>query len=1057
MFPSATTSYMVPAERVRRQWHAFEQWVDTVPRVAMEKEIAETSQNMDAKWTATPARNRSSKQDHEKNKTAFRRELEDGLVTLAREEWQRRLEQAGLRDEDWGEMTFKETLAAERLLGGDLDEEGMAIMESVARAEDDAGGAHALPGLTNVTRATNFSGYSFVSPMSLSIADDLDDDTFESIFPFEIPTSSGPESIASITDEIFDTPTSVPWGWRGDSSSYGVWSADTSQSSRQSSQTGSPERPPKPSLREQTSFPRPTEPGAPHQPESRASAAHRTRLAGPRYIGPQLTDPDPDDVLGDEEAAFERFKMETRVAKIREFHDEAARADIQLAQDISDARKTSRTWRADEPRRIAEHEARMCELRRVKEEERKEVVRAERHKRREAIRLRGQLRVAAVAVAVQTPTTAMGWGAAESPRQRLTQEVESNLLKMGGAPEPPVVPSAETRHERRQSLTTTMSASYSQPPPPPTRTAKPQPGRASQADWMAASVSDLLEAPPSISIASSTSSASSSQIHTTRPQVWIPPVEIVKAAPPKPVLKNTPLPPVVDPVASLFTSISAVATKQQPSLWPASSSSETSSTSSTGEPAPAVAAASKATNALPKKPVVSNANASKSSSKSQSPPAPAPSKVPSPPVASKVTSPQVSSKVSSPPAGKGPSPPVPVKGASQTISKGQTPSKAPIPPTAKGATPPTISKGPALTKAPSPPASTIVTPKPSDPPAPPPTSKKARVQAQAMEIQTPGASSSRTTLEQMQRPFIHKSLGSASGVDLWMAPPPQMGSAAPSVWVSSSSAAKKADSAKAPSSFSGSHSTQIDKAPSMPPQRLPLLAETIRPRRMSDPVSPSPRSFAFVDNAEVTADDLPSAFRKPKASKQKSKRVTVEEVSDEEDADSLEKLPVDSKVIFEPKPSVPTTMFSHIIDFTSDTPKPPTVAEGRAQAKHPPVPSTRDNTDGFLTSDGKSAKEKHVRWTPSALGSGNGSASPATSRSSLVETDNTPRAAVQETVPAPKGRRGRTSSLLQPATGVVERKGKGKGKERAVEPETEADFARFVMGATQDLTQARGL
>jgi len=181
-YSTLTSSYMQPSERVRRQWLAFEQWVETVPRVAMEKQILETFRDMDAKWNATPTRTRATKQDHDKDKAAFRRELEDGLVTLAREEWQRRLEVAGLKDEDWGEMAFTETLAVERLLGGDLDEEGMAIMERVARANDDTVISHTggLPALTNATRTSNSSGYSFVSPMSLSIADDDEGDGFES-------------------------------------------------------------------------------------------------------------------------------------------------------------------------------------------------------------------------------------------------------------------------------------------------------------------------------------------------------------------------------------------------------------------------------------------------------------------------------------------------------------------------------------------------------------------------------------------------------------------------------------------------------------------------------------------------------------------------------------------------------------------------------------------------------------------------------------------------------------------------------------------------------------
>lgn len=333
-------------------------------------------------------------------------------------------------------------------------------------------------------------------------------------------------------------------------------------------------------------------------------------------------------------------------------------------------------------------------------------------------------------------------------------------------------------------------------------------------------------------------------------------------------------------------------------------------------------------------------------------------------------------------------------------------------------------------------------------------------------MQTPGASSSRTTLEQMQRPFMHKSLGS----DSWIAPqmgsrPPPAASGGP-VWVSSSSAAKKVvDSAKVPLPSSNSHSTQIEKSTSMPPPRLPLLAETIRPRRMSDPVSPSPRSFAFPDNVhelKPAADAAPSGIlRKAKAKQGKSKRVTIEEVSDEEDADTQERLPVDSKVIFEPKPSVPPTMFSHIIDF-APTPPPATPStiqsDGPSRAGNPPA-LAKESGGGFLTGDGKLAKEKHVRWTPSTLGNGGGLAP----RSSLVENEELRVAleALETNVLSPpppsgakKGPRSRASSLLQ--SGTVDRKGKGKGKERAVEPEPDDDFTRYLKEATQDLTQMRG-
>ncbi|KAJ6484404.1 hypothetical protein C8R47DRAFT_1131286 [Mycena vitilis] len=1004
---SPAFSYMQPFERVRRQWHAFEQWVETVPRVAMEKEIFDTLQSMDAKWNATSARLRPSKQDHDKSKTAFRRELEDGLVTLAREEWQRRLQEVGLKDEDWGSMTFKETLAVERILGGDLDEEGMAIMESVARADDvEAVVAHAAVPLTNAARASNLSGYSFVSPMSLSIGDfDDEPDAYESIFASEILPSSAPESIV---DEIFDTPTSVPWGWTGDSRSYGIWSADTSQSSRQSSQTGSPERPPHKSISvDHAFFPRISEPLSQFQPES---TSHRTR--GPRYIGPQLTDDEP---AFDDEADFERFKMETRVIKIREFHEAAAQADIQLAQDIYNARKTNGPRADDEQRRIAEHEKRMVELRRSKEEERKEIVRIERAMRREAI-VQRQFR--------NTPTTA---SAAESPRQRLTQEVESKLKSGNGSivsPDP-VVPSAQTRRERRQSQSTIGRSS--------------RPMVASEPERLAASVPDLLEALTSrssstasstpVSISATSSSTSSSQT----PARWLPPPEIVKATVTTKASRKRASSTAVNFTAPVNAAPAATPVKAQPSVSQGRTpfgETPTKPTSSIAEPAAPVATPAGPPPTV-KKAVISSA----SSSASKAPSPPAASKAPSPPAASKVTSPPAASAVSSAPA--------PTKVPSPPVSKGQ----GPAPPKRQPAVPSKPSP-PASVKAqspPAPPAETPKPPKPSEPVKSASTLPQKKSQAHAVEIETPGASSSRTTLEQMQRPFMHKSLGSDSWVapqrsDPWSAPqmdsrPPPAPPGGP-VWVSSSSAAKKFDTLKAAPLSAASHSAQIEKSTSMPTARLPALA---RPRRMSDPVSPSPRSFAFPDGVQADVKSVPggppSIMKKGKG-KAKAKRVTIEEISDEEDADTQERLPVDSKIIFEPKPSVPPAVFSQIIDFA---PTPSPAAPAAIQLDEPSRPgNTRvaskesDGQSGFLAGDGKFAKDKHVRWTPSTVGSG-------PPQSSLVENVDL-RAALEalETnvlspptgAPAKKGARSRAGSLLQSGTTPTSGR-KGKGKERA--------------------------
>ncbi|KAF7350359.1 hypothetical protein MVEN_01340600 [Mycena venus] len=989
---SFTSAYMQPSERVRRQWLAFEQWVESVPRAAMEQQISVTLDDMDAKWNATPTRTRSTKQDHDKSKATFRRELEDGLVTLAREEWQRRLEEAGLKDEDWGEMTFKETLAVERLLGGDLDEEGMAIMERVARADDDAVSPHAsgLPALSNATRASNTSGYSFVSPMSLSVADDDDGDAFESIFANEILPSSGPESVV---DEIFDTPTSVPWSWRSDSSSYGIWSATTSQSSRQSSQTGSPERPPPKTISADHTFTRFAEPlPSLFQPDTiSASSSHRTRA--PRYIGPQLTDTDE---VSDDEAEFERFKMETRVAKIREFHDEAARADIQLAQDICDARKTSATWRDDEARRIAEHEKRMVELRRAKEEEREGGGKGRSGRREgEAIRQRQQLR-----------STPMGWGAtaaaaAESPRDRLAQEVESKL-KLGTffTPEPiVVVPSAETRRDRRLSQSTISSASQ-QSPLVRRSVVVPDPDR-----LLAASVSDLLESLSSTAsstpVSTTSSSTSSSKNATAR---WIPPPEPVKAtvSTAKSGKKKGAAAAAAAAAAADLTSVNTASstgsTKQQQQGRKAASETSTKPTSTTAEPQlPSLLSPPAASTLFPpavsKPAAVSSASASNSSKAKAKVNAPATSKGPSPAAAK--AQPPAPAKRQSPPSNAQPPPATPVKPPSP-------PSETPKPPATE--------KNPA-----------------TDPDPDPDTDTRG------------GDANARREL------FAHDAGPDAPPAD------PQVARVG-LVLRAAAAAAKKADSATAKAAASA----QIEKTSSMPVP-APRLAEPTRARRMSDPVPPMPGSFAFPDGDG--GQDAPPGITRKEKGKGKAKRVTIEEVSDDEEGATLERLPVDSKYIFEPKPSVPPTMFSHIIDF-EPTPPP---ASPATTARSSDGASARAGQEG----DGKAAKDKHVRWTPS---SGSGTGNP-TSRASREENDEL-RAALEalETnvlSPAPPpagttttkkaGQRSRASSLLQTSGTGAAFDRKGKGKERSVpQPEANDDvFAKYLKGATQDLAQMR--
>lgn len=177
-----------------------------------------------------------------------------------------------------------------------------------------------------------------------------------------------------------------------------------------------------------------------------------------------------------------------------------------------------------------------------------------------------------------------------------------------------------------------------------------------------------------------------------------------------------------------------------------------------------------------------------------------------------------------------------------------------------------------------------------------------------------------------------------------------------------------------------SRSPPIGKTASMPVNRL---ASSQRLRRSSDPVSPSPRGFEFPD----ITNKIPTSNNTPKMSKAKkkanAKRVTIEEVSDEEGdggpKDWNEKLPINSRTILEPKPSVPSRMFNSIFEYGVEDDE---REDEMTSSSFAPTPSTAATSpddiapidEGWIakrlqqeklaaTAD---SKAKHVRWNPQA-------------------------------------------------------------------------------------------
>jgi hypothetical protein len=122
----------------------------------------------------------------------------------------------------------------------------------------------------------------------------------------------------------------------------------------------------------------PTTSTANASPASRAAAVYKPES---EYIGAILS-PDPDE-LRNEEAEYEKCKAEIRAKKIREFHNEAADAEIALSEQIATLSGMSEKDHKEEvSRMLLEHQRRMVVLRKTKEDERKSELDIERKRLR---------------------------------------------------------------------------------------------------------------------------------------------------------------------------------------------------------------------------------------------------------------------------------------------------------------------------------------------------------------------------------------------------------------------------------------------------------------------------------------------------------------------------------------------------------------------------------------------------------------------------------------------------------------------------------------------------
>ncbi|KAF8828142.1 hypothetical protein HHX47_DHR4000486 [Lentinula edodes] len=329
------------SEQVRLLWVDFELW-HVAQSQEIENKIKVALKDLDQKWRTKSRRLKKDSKELEEEKTKARLALENTLDgNVVRQEWERRLSNAGLVSEDWVDITDEEQRKVELILGADLEFE-----------EDDHRRFH--------------ESYAVVDPNSFHSLDDAWLEVKQTLRSDDQLSLNASTSSASSISEAWNGP------------AYALWSSEASRSSAQSSQTSSPEWPNKYLASDASS----ASSSRPSTSTSMSSSSHSRSKSHGHYIGPQLTS----DTDEDEEASFEKWKLALRIRKIREFHDDAADADTRLTLDLDEARRMKSWSKEDEAQRVRAHEVDMLALRERKEMERKADVDSERQRRMAELR-----------------------------------------------------------------------------------------------------------------------------------------------------------------------------------------------------------------------------------------------------------------------------------------------------------------------------------------------------------------------------------------------------------------------------------------------------------------------------------------------------------------------------------------------------------------------------------------------------------------------------------------------------------------------------------------------
>ncbi|KAG6886755.1 hypothetical protein C0992_002515 [Termitomyces sp. T32_za158] len=378
MSPSDYSPPLNDDQRVRILWDKFERWAQS-QRKLLERRRADIiyKQNAKRKKSSSRGQNHAAEDDDDE---ITKQQLEgagEDHINMLLNVWHDWMESQQLGPDAWGTRTIEEAERIARLFQTeDAIDRLPPPLQHLYTQPQSAPVYKPVPPMTSAGRRLNFSSSTssskFVDPSSLSTDDDEADD--------------GEESFQLATDE-YDNEFWMPskaCGLRSKSFAHSSQNASPDHLSSSGSSAFEVLQPPSlsSSLLETHIEP----PKRPPDIDQKGKA----RARGPTYVGPHLLRPEE----SSDEDDFAMLRMQTRINKIWEFHLAAARADVELVIAVQNEllSKDSSWDEIDYERRIFEHEKRMEKLRDEKEEERQELVVAERKRRQEGFHQRPALR-----------------------------------------------------------------------------------------------------------------------------------------------------------------------------------------------------------------------------------------------------------------------------------------------------------------------------------------------------------------------------------------------------------------------------------------------------------------------------------------------------------------------------------------------------------------------------------------------------------------------------------------------------------------------------------------